>query len=77
MITVGGGVCIADNIVDFQDIRQIRIDPTADELLCVRPPFVPDDTPSGSHHLPKDSMERLYVNVLTPALIAASIPSSA
>ncbi|KAI9445912.1 hypothetical protein H4582DRAFT_1804013 [Lactarius indigo] len=51
-----GGEPRHDN--DFTDIRDIRIAPTNDELLCPLPPYLPVFLPSAPHHLPVDSMER-------------------
>ncbi|KAF8265013.1 hypothetical protein EI94DRAFT_400563 [Lactarius quietus] len=43
---------------DFEDIRDIRIAPTNDELLCPLPPYLPVFLPIAPHHLPGSSMER-------------------
>ncbi|KAF8265012.1 hypothetical protein EI94DRAFT_1737067 [Lactarius quietus] len=43
---------------DFEDIRDIRIAPTNDELLCPLPPYLPVFLPTAPHHLPGSSMER-------------------
>ncbi|KAH8998206.1 hypothetical protein EDB86DRAFT_3148849 [Lactarius hatsudake] len=51
-----GGEPRHDN--DFTDIRDIRIAPTNEELLCSFPPYLPVFLPSAPHHLPKNSMER-------------------
>ncbi|KAI9445914.1 hypothetical protein H4582DRAFT_1804702, partial [Lactarius indigo] len=54
--TLRGGEPRHDN--DFTDIRNIRIAPTNDELLCPLPPYLPVFLPSAPHHLPENSMER-------------------
>ncbi|KAH8976901.1 hypothetical protein EDB92DRAFT_1938185 [Lactarius akahatsu] len=51
-----GGEPRHDN--DFADIRDIRIAPTNEELLCPFPPYLPVALPSAPHHLPEHSMER-------------------
>ncbi|KAH9052543.1 hypothetical protein EDB87DRAFT_1570453 [Lactarius vividus] len=51
-----GGEPRHDN--DFTDIRDIRIAPTNEELLCPLPPYLPVFLPSVPHHLPENSMER-------------------
>ena len=43
---------------DFTNIRDIRIAPTNQELLCPLPPYLPAFLPSAPHHLPESSMER-------------------
>ena len=43
---------------DFENIRDIRIAPTNDELLCPLPPYLPVFLPTAPHHLPSSSMER-------------------
>jgi hypothetical protein len=43
---------------DFTDIRDIRIAPTHDELLCPIPPYLPVFLPVAPHHLPENSMQR-------------------
>jgi hypothetical protein len=43
---------------DFTDIRDIRIAPTQDELLCPIPPYLPVFLPVAPHHLPENSMQR-------------------
>ncbi|KAH9048671.1 hypothetical protein EDB83DRAFT_2632697, partial [Lactarius deliciosus] len=52
----GSGEPRHDN--DFTDIRDIRIAPTNNELLCPLPPYLPVFLPSAPHHLPEHSMER-------------------
>ncbi|KAH9011570.1 hypothetical protein EDB85DRAFT_1108865 [Lactarius pseudohatsudake] len=52
----GGGKPRHDN--DSTDIRNIRIAPTNEELLCPLPPYLPVFLPSAPHHLPENSMER-------------------
>ena len=52
----GGGEPRHDN--DFTDIRDIRIAPTNEELLCPLPPYLPVFLPTAPHHLPESSMER-------------------
>ncbi|KAH9066139.1 hypothetical protein EDB87DRAFT_1678878 [Lactarius vividus] len=52
----GGGEPRHDN--DLTDIRDIRIAPTNEELLCPLPPYLPVFLPSAPHHLPENSMER-------------------
>ncbi|KAH9032058.1 AAA domain-containing protein [Lactarius pseudohatsudake] len=51
-----GGEPRHDN--DSADIRNIRIAPTNEELLCPLPPYLPVFLPSAPHHLPENSMER-------------------
>jgi len=43
---------------DFTDIRDIRIAPTHEELLCPLPPYLPVFLPTAPHHLPVNSMQR-------------------
>lgn len=43
---------------DFEDISDIRVAPTHDELLCPVAPYLPVFTPDAPHHLPEHSMER-------------------
>ncbi|KAK4701638.1 hypothetical protein P7C70_g4592, partial [Phenoliferia sp. Uapishka_3] len=43
---------------DKEDIRNIKILPTHEELLCTIPPFVPANLPEAPHHLPAGSMAR-------------------
>ena len=43
---------------DFTDIRDIRIAPTHEELLCPSPPYLPVFLPTAPHHLPENSMQR-------------------
>ncbi|KAF8263570.1 hypothetical protein EI94DRAFT_1772886 [Lactarius quietus] len=45
---------------DPPDIRNIRIAPTNDELLCPLPPYLPVFLPTAPHHLPGSSMERHF-----------------
>jgi hypothetical protein len=52
----GGGEPRHDN--DFTDIRNIRIAPTNEELLCPLPSYLPVFLPTAPHHLPESSMER-------------------
>ncbi|KAH9038181.1 hypothetical protein EDB85DRAFT_526111 [Lactarius pseudohatsudake] len=52
----GSGEPRHDN--DFTDIRDIRIAPTNNELLCPLPPYLPVFLPTAPHHLPEHSMER-------------------
>jgi hypothetical protein len=51
-----GGAPRHDN--DFTDIRDIRIAPTHEELLCPLPPYLPVFLPTAPHHLPVNSMQR-------------------
>lgn len=44
---------------DFDDIQDIRVAPTHDELMCCKPPFLPANIHGAPHHLPAESMERL------------------
>jgi hypothetical protein len=43
---------------DLTDIRDIRIAPTHQELLCPLPPYLPVFLPTAPHHLPESSMQR-------------------
>jgi hypothetical protein len=43
---------------DFTDIRDIRIAPTHQELLCPIGPYLPVFLPMAPHHLPSNSMQR-------------------
>jgi hypothetical protein len=43
---------------DSTDIRDIRIAPTHDELLCPVTPYLPVFHSMAPHHLPENSMER-------------------
>ena len=51
-----GGEPRHDN--DFADIRDIRIAPTNEELLCPLPSYLPVAFSTAPHHLPESSMER-------------------
>jgi len=51
-----GGTPRHDN--DFTDIRDIRIAPTHEELLCPLPPYLPVFLPMAPHHHPVNSMQR-------------------
>ena len=51
-----GGTPRHDN--DFADIRDIRIAPTHEELLCPTSPYLPAFLPTAPHHLPANSMQR-------------------
>jgi hypothetical protein len=51
-----GGEPRHDN--DLTDIRDIRIAPTNEELLCPLPPYLPVSLPTAPHHLRESSMER-------------------
>jgi len=44
---------------DFEDIYEIRIAPTNDELMCRVPPFLPANFFAAPHPAPPDSMQRL------------------
>jgi hypothetical protein len=44
---------------DFEDIYQIRISPTNNELLCRLPPFLPVNIFGAPHPAPPTSMQRL------------------
>jgi hypothetical protein len=44
---------------DFQDIQDIQIAPTHDELASPHDPYLPANIPGARHHLPLPSMERL------------------
>ncbi|OSX56367.1 hypothetical protein POSPLADRAFT_1050853 [Postia placenta MAD-698-R-SB12] len=48
---------------DAADIRDIRIPPTNDELLCAVHPYLPPFRPDAPHHLRADSMAR-HVDIL-------------
>ena len=70
----GGGEPRHDN--DFTDIRDIRIAPTNEELLCPLPPYLPVFLPSAPHHLPENSMERhldIQFRLLREELMCATI----
>jgi len=54
--TLRDGGPLHDN--DFTDIRDIRIAPTHQELLCPLPPYLPVCLPTAPHHLPESSMQR-------------------
>ena len=76
-----GGEPRHDN--DFTDIRDIRIAPTNEELLCPLPPYLPAFLSSAPHHLPESSMERhldiqfrLLREELTYANVSVFRPSS-
>ncbi|KAK2464284.1 hypothetical protein APHAL10511_003741 [Amanita phalloides] len=45
---------------DEVDIRDIRLAPTHEELICKAEPFLPANFYEAPHHLPLDSMERLF-----------------
>ena len=51
-----GGEPRHDN--DLTNIRDIRIVPTNEELLCPLPPYLPVSLPTAPHHLRESSMER-------------------
>ena len=51
-----GGVPRHNN--DSTDIRDIRVAPTHEELLCPLPPYLPVFLPTAPHHLPENSMQR-------------------
>jgi hypothetical protein len=53
-----GGEARHDN--DFTDIRDIRVVPTNEELLCPLPPYLPVTLSTAPHHLPESSMERHF-----------------
>ena len=68
---------------DFTDIRDIRIAPTNEELLCPLQPYLPVFLPSAPHHLPENSMERhldiqfrLLREEMTCATVSVLRPSS-
>jgi hypothetical protein len=44
---------------DFNDIQDIRIAPTQEELITQIKPYLPANFFEAPHHLPADSMERL------------------
>ncbi|KAG8876544.1 hypothetical protein FRB98_007247, partial [Tulasnella sp. 332] len=44
---------------DFEEIIDIWIAPTHDELCCTLPPYLPANVPGGPHHLPANSMAKL------------------
>ena len=70
----GGGEPRHDN--DFTDIRDIRIAPTNEELLCPLPPYLPVFLPTAPHHLPESSMERhldIQFRLLREELMCATI----
>ncbi|TRM69481.1 hypothetical protein BD626DRAFT_12882 [Schizophyllum amplum] len=43
---------------DHEDIGQIRVAPTHDELLCPQAPFLPANIYDAPHHLPVGTMDR-------------------
>ena len=51
-----GGEPRHDN--DFADIRDIRVVPTNEELICLSPAYLPVSLSTAPHHLPESSMER-------------------
>jgi hypothetical protein len=66
---------------DFTDIRDIRIAPTHEELLCPLPPYLPVFLPTAPHHLPENSMQRhldIQFRLLREEMMYAAIsdPSS-
>ncbi|KAG8751519.1 hypothetical protein FRC14_007810 [Serendipita sp. 396] len=44
---------------DFDDISEISIAPTEEEMMCKAAPFLPGNIPGAPHHLAPESMERL------------------
>lgn len=44
---------------DFEDIEQIRVAPTHDELVSHTAPYLPANLHNAPHHLPSDSPARL------------------
>lgn len=44
---------------DFEDIYEIRLAPTNDELMCRLPPFLPCNFFAAPHPAPQSSMQRL------------------
>lgn len=46
---------------DHADIARIQIAPTPDELACSRDPYLPMNFAGSAHHLPADSMAKMYV----------------
>ena len=44
---------------DHVDIQDIRILPTTDEMLCLRPPFIPRKSLNANHHLPRGQKRHL------------------
>lgn len=61
---------------DFTDIRDIRIAPTHEELLCPIPPYLPVFLPTAPHHLPEGSMQRhldILFRLLREELTYASV----
>jgi hypothetical protein len=61
---------------DFTDIRDIRISPTHEELLCPLLPYLPVFLPTAPHHLPEGSMERhldILFRLLREELTYASV----
>lgn len=66
------GVRRHDN--DLENIRDISIPPTEQEMLCRIAPFLPANIPSGPHYLDDNSMERLLdiqFRLLREELLAA------
>ncbi|KAG8861659.1 hypothetical protein FRB96_002616 [Tulasnella sp. 330] len=45
---------------DFEMIQDVKIVPTQDELCADLPPYLPANLPGGPHHLPWDSVSRLF-----------------
>jgi hypothetical protein len=61
---------------DFTDIRDIRIAPMHEELLCPLPPYLPIFLPTAPHHLPEGSMQRhldIQFRLLREELTYASV----
>lgn len=44
---------------DHEDITDIKIPPTTDELLSDTEPYLPVNLPGAKHHLPADSIDKM------------------
>ncbi|KAL1409923.1 hypothetical protein Q8F55_003922 [Vanrija albida] len=45
---------------DHESIAQIKVVPTAAELVAKREPYLPANSPGAKHHLPPESMDKLF-----------------
>lgn len=59
---------------DHVHIRDIAIPPASDEMASVRPAYIPINMPGAKHHLPDDSMAKMWVgNCAIPVGLTGSI----